>query len=243
MPLRMSARLLASAGALALAASLSSCGFNYATDRVYDVAAGTTNREGSVDVLSAVIVSAQPGSGTLITSFSNNNVSQGAKVTGIAPGGQSSVQVESFQPIKVPGGGLVNLADSGGITIKAPNLQAGDIETLKFSFGDGSSEDVDIPVVWACNEWQGLDTSASSSSASASASSSTSSSASVSQSASSSRSTSGSKSSSPTSSPSPTETSQPPAASSSTTSSSSSASSSECAVPSSSAFPETSASE
>ena len=158
MPLRMSARLRAPVGALALAASLASCGFNYATDRVYDVAAGTTNRDASVDVLSAVIVSAQTGSGTLVTSFSNNDQGKVARVTDIAGGGQSSVQVENFHPIKIPAGGLVNLATSGtGIVLRAPDLRAGGFETLTFSFGDGSSEDVDIPVVPACNEWQGLD--------------------------------------------------------------------------------------
>ena len=251
MPLRMPARLLASVGAVALAASLSSCGFDYATDRVYDVAAGTTNRDAAVDVLSAVIVSAQQGSGTLITSFSNNDHAKSAKVTDIAPGAQSSVQVEGFSPITVPAGGLVNLAEAGTpVVVKASNLQSGDFETLKFTFGDGSSENLDIPVVWACNEWQGLDSSGSSSSSSSPSSSGSSGSSSSpsgagkhSSKASPSSSASSSASSSSAASPSPSETSEPPAASPSSPSSASSASSTECAVPSSSAFPETGTSE
>ncbi len=47
-----------SVGSLLLAAPLlSSCGFNYATDRPNTVAAGANNRDGAVDVLGAVIVS------------------------------------------------------------------------------------------------------------------------------------------------------------------------------------------
>jgi hypothetical protein len=235
--------LLASAGAVALAASLSSCGFNYATDRVYDVAAGTTNRDAPVDVLSAVIVSAQTGSGTLITSFSNNNFSKAATVTGITAGSGSDVQVENFQPIRIAAGGLVNLADRSPVVVKAPTLQAGDFETLKFSFDDGSSENVDIPVVWACNEWQGMDSSGSLASSSPSSSTSPSgkgtgtaaphgsSSASPSESPSGSASSAASGSSE---SASPSESGSVPAAPSS------SGTSTQCAVPSSSAFPESS---
>lgn len=162
MPLRMPARLLATAGALALAASLSSCGFDYATDRIYDVTAGTTNRDAGVDVLSAVVVSGQKGSGTLITSFSNNDQNASATVTGISgAGGSSDLQVQGFQPIDIAGGELVNLAEQPSpVIVKAPDLEAGDFVTLDFTFASGSTEDVDVPVVPACYEWKGLDKSA-----------------------------------------------------------------------------------
>lgn len=246
MPLRMSARLLASAGALALAASLSSCGFNYATDRVYDVAGGTTNRSETVDVLSAVIVSAQPGSGTLITAFANKDESTPIKVTDIAGVGQTGLQVVGFKPITVAPGGAVNLASTGGIVVKSAHLGAGRFLTLKFTFNNGKSEDVDIPVVWACNEYAGYDRSASGSSGSASPSSSAPS-ASASSSASSSSSASAgsassSSSSSPSQSPSPTETSQPPVSTPSSVGSNT-ATPTQCAIPSSSAFPETGSAE
>ena len=71
----MQHRLLVTAAAVvALAAPLSSCGFDYATDRVYTPASGANNREGEVDVLSAVVVSAAEGSGTFVASLSNNGV-------------------------------------------------------------------------------------------------------------------------------------------------------------------------
>ena len=58
---RRSLRLVAGALVLALPL-LGACGFDKATDRVYTPAAGTNYRSGDIDVLSAVIVSAQPGS-------------------------------------------------------------------------------------------------------------------------------------------------------------------------------------
>ena len=70
----MQHRLLVSAATVvALAAPLSSCGFDYATDRVYTPGSGANNREGDVDVLSAVVVSAAEGSGTFVASLANNS--------------------------------------------------------------------------------------------------------------------------------------------------------------------------
>jgi hypothetical protein len=62
---RRSLRLVVGALVLALPL-LASCGFDKATDQVYTPGAGTDDRSGDVDVLSAVIVSAQPGPGTFI---------------------------------------------------------------------------------------------------------------------------------------------------------------------------------
>ena len=65
---------LASAGALVLATvTLSSCGFNYATDKVYTPAEGVNNRDSRVDVLNAAIVATEDGKGTFVASLSNND--------------------------------------------------------------------------------------------------------------------------------------------------------------------------
>ena len=70
----MRLRSLATAAAVvALAAPLTSCGFDYATERTYTPAGGANNREGVVDVLSAVVVSGAEGSGTFVASLSNND--------------------------------------------------------------------------------------------------------------------------------------------------------------------------
>jgi hypothetical protein len=166
MQLRTSARLLASAGALLLAATLSSCGFDYATDRVYTPAAGVNDRDAKVDVLGAVVVAAQDDSGTFIASFANNNQEDTATVTSIAPGegDDNSLKIESFDPIEIPAGGLVNLATEGGIPVTG-DFTVGSFLDLKITFGDGESVEMQVPSVTNCGEFEGLDTSKGSQSA------------------------------------------------------------------------------
>jgi hypothetical protein len=170
MPLRPSARLLAAAGALLLAAPvLTSCGFDYATDRDYTPGAGTNDRDALVDVLAAVVVSGQEGSGTFIASFANNDEDDAATVSGLSGSvshtddsgkeTSSDLTVDSFSPITVPAGGLVNLATDGGITLSG-DFAAGDFLDLTVSFGDGSSVDLEVPTYASCGDYEGLDTSA-----------------------------------------------------------------------------------
>jgi hypothetical protein len=158
MQLRMSARVLAAAGALALATVLSSCGFDYATDRVYTPGAGVNDRDAMVDVLGAVVVSAQDGSGTLIASFANNDQENTATVSSIAgTGDDSDVKADSFQPIQVDAGQLVNLATDGGVVLTGDAISSGGHVMLEIGFGDGDSVELDVPIVPPCYEYEGLD--------------------------------------------------------------------------------------
>ncbi|MEP9363530.1 hypothetical protein ABLE68_11240 [Nocardioides sp. CN2-186] len=161
MHLRQSVRLLAAAGALVLATPvLASCGFNYATDRVYTPGSGVNDRDASVDVLSAVVVSAQSGSGTFIASFANNNADESATVTSIVGSGDDAdLKVTMSGPIEIAPQGLVNLATDGGVPITG-DLEAGQTVSLTITFGDGSSVDMTPPVVADCGDYSGLDTSA-----------------------------------------------------------------------------------
>jgi len=154
MQLRPSSRLLAATGALLLAASLSSCGFGYATDRVYTPANGANERDAGVDVLNAVIVSGQEGSGTFIASFANNSQSEEASVDEFAGAGDDA-------SLHAPGQ-LVNLADDGGIAVTG-DLAAGDFVTVTMTFGDGQSVEMDVPTVTACGVYEGMDASGGSS--------------------------------------------------------------------------------
>jgi hypothetical protein len=161
MHLRQSARLLAAAGILVIAAPLlASCGFDYATDRVYTPCTGVNERDEAVDVLGAVVVSAQSGSGTFIASFANNHSVEPATVTTLAGvGDDADLQVDSFEPIEIPAQGLVNLADDGGLPVQG-DVEAGLSLALKVTFGDGTSVDVIAPIVSDCGDYSGLDTSA-----------------------------------------------------------------------------------
>ena len=61
-------------GALLLTAALSSsCGFELGTDRIYTPANGANDRDGEIDVLSAQVVSPEPGTGVFIASLCNNS--------------------------------------------------------------------------------------------------------------------------------------------------------------------------
>lgn len=155
MPQRRTLALATSA--LALCAPLiTSCGFDYATDRLYTPAAGVNVRDASVDVLGAVVVSAEDGSGTFVASFANNSTDEPATVEALEGSDQSGLTIGDFSPIEVPAGGLVNLADEGGIEVGG-EVTAGEFVPLVLQFGDGEQIEVDVPVVTNCGTYEGLD--------------------------------------------------------------------------------------
>ena len=156
----MQHRLLVTAAAVvALAAPLSSCGFDYATDRDYTPGSGANNREGEVDVLSAVVVSAAEGSGTFVASFSNNDPDEEQTFTAVA-GEDATVTAAEFEPITIAPGGLVNLAEPAAGIVVTGEFGAGDVVPLTVDFGNGERVSLNVPVV--SNEtgyWEGMDAS------------------------------------------------------------------------------------
>jgi hypothetical protein len=159
---RRSLRLVV--GALVLAAPLlTSCGFDKATDRVYTPAAGINDRDGDVDVLSAVIVSAQTGSGTFIASLSNNltKADDTETLTGVASADDSSGL--TFTPaslsIDIAPRGFVNLVDEEPIVVRG-DFTPGQVEKVTLTFASGDTTTMDVPVVYACNAYEDLDVSA-----------------------------------------------------------------------------------
>ena len=158
MHLRPPARLLAVGGALALATVLSSCGFNYATDRIYTPAAGVNDRTTDVDILGAVVVSGQDGSGTFMASFANNLQDEPSTVESLAGGGDTAeLEIADFEPLEIPPGELVNI-QSEGIGVQG-DYGPGGYVGLVITFGNGDSAVMDVPVVAPCDEFTGLDTS------------------------------------------------------------------------------------
>ena len=156
----MQHRLLVSAATVvALAAPLSSCGFDYATDREYDVTSANSNRDGEVDVLGAVVVSAAEGSGTFVASFSNNDTTEEQTFTAVA-GQDATVTAAEFEPITIPAGGLVNLAEPAADVVLTGEFTAGDVVPLTVDFGNGERISLNVPVV--SNDtgyWEGMDAS------------------------------------------------------------------------------------
>src|SRR4051812_42520560 len=190
--------LALAAGALLLGSPvLTSCGFDYATDRVYTPANGANDRDASVDVLGAVVVAAQDDSGTFIAAMSNNDNLKPTRLDSFDGGEKGNLTASGFTPVKIPAAGLVNLANDGGIAVTG-DFKPGDFVSVKLGFATGEDVSVEVPVVTACGYYTDLDTSASSGSASSgsasSGSASSSASASSSPSASASESASGSSS-------------------------------------------------
>jgi hypothetical protein len=156
MQLRRSFALTAAALALT-APALTSCGFDAGTQRVYTPANGVNNREGEVDVLGAVVVSTQEGSGTFIASLSNNSTTEPASLTEIAPAAGGDVTAADFQPVEVKADSLVNLAEPPADIKLTGDFKSGDFVELALGFDNGERTVVEVPVVDNSGYFEGLD--------------------------------------------------------------------------------------
>jgi len=149
-------RLALTVGALVLTVpGVAACGFNYATDRAYTPANGVNDKSGQVDVLNAMIVSASEGSGTFITTLSNNSA-ETIHLESLSFGSNSTIQVAGFDPIEVRPRGAVNLADGQGIKVSG-DFASGDFVSLSLGFDSGETADMEVPVVVADDEYDGYD--------------------------------------------------------------------------------------
>ncbi len=151
---------LSAASLLLAAPMLTSCGFDYATDRPYTPAAGTNDREGSVDVLGAVIVSGEKDSGTFIAALSNNDQEQGVAFEALSGAGDAGIQAESFSPMPITPGGLLNLSQKGGVPVTG-SFGAGEVVPLSIGLDNGERVTLDVPVVENSGYFAGYDATAS----------------------------------------------------------------------------------
>ena len=158
-------RTLATASAgLALIAALGACGFDYPTDKVNNVTAGTNYRSGTVDVLNAAIVSKTDNLGTFVATFVNTSLTTPITVNSMAGDG-TAVGAVTMDPFPISPNGLVNLADGGGISVQG-TFTKGQFVTLTIDFDNGETATLQVPVVDDAGYWEGLDTATPSSSTS-----------------------------------------------------------------------------
>lgn len=153
MPFRRSLALTTAAVALATT-GLSSCGFDYATDRYYTPSTGTNDHDGTVDVLAAVVVSTEPGSGTFIASLSNGDRDEDVSLTEL---GMTDGTPVEFEPVLVEKGSLVNLAEPPAEIEITGEFEAGDFIELALGFDNGERVVLDVPVVENGGYYAGLD--------------------------------------------------------------------------------------
>ncbi|WP_344041225.1 hypothetical protein [Nocardioides panacihumi] len=148
-------RALAVAGLVAVAAPLlSSCGFNYATDRPNVIANGGYHIEGDIHVLAARIVAPSDGTGTFVATITVDPSAADTKLTGLSGDG---VTAGTFTPIEVKSGGSANLFTDGGIPVTG-DFKAGDDKPVTLTFDNGSSIEVGAVVVKQCHEYSDVQT-------------------------------------------------------------------------------------
>jgi copper(I)-binding protein len=137
-------RRLAAVALVLLVPVLGACGFGYQTDQVYQPATGVNNRSGTVDVLNAVVVSSVNGEGTFVASLVNKSDDKDDSLVSMSGDG---LTIQLTAPVKVPAGSLVNLADTGAVSVTGDTVQAGKFVRLTLTFESGQSTEINAPVV------------------------------------------------------------------------------------------------
>lgn len=140
---------------LPLATVLTSCGFDYPTDRVNTIAAGTNNREATVDVLGARVVAYADGKGRLIgTLVYNDNDADGPATLDEVSGADVTV---ASPGVEVRPNRHVNLAaeDVPAIAVDG-DFSAGDVLRLTYVFSTSESVTLEVPVVKPCGQYEDI---------------------------------------------------------------------------------------
>ena len=157
MPLRRNLAIALGAVALCLP-TVSACGFEPSTNRPYTPAAGANADDGVLKVLGAVVVSANPGSGTFVASLSNDDRTTADAFDSLTPGTGSDFGAGTFTPVEVKPGALVNLATDGGVPVTG-DFNSGNFLSVVVGFTSGGRVEMKVPVVADGGDFAGLDTS------------------------------------------------------------------------------------
>jgi hypothetical protein len=137
-------RRLAAVALVLLVPALGACGFNYQTDQVYQPGVGVNNRDGKVDVLGAVVVSSVDGEGTFVASLVNKDQEDGDSLIQVTA---EDLDANISAPVEVPAGTLVNLADTGAVSVSGDTVKAGKFARVTLTFESGQRTEVNAPVV------------------------------------------------------------------------------------------------
>lgn len=146
---------LLAVGALLAVPLLSSCGFDYATDRVNTISAGVNDRSGQVDVLGAVVIAGEDNRGVFAATLANNSLTDDDALTGMSQI-DDEAHVAPIDPATVatdvPANSQVNLFDTSGIGVQG-SFAAGDFVEVTLEFESGQTTTMLIPVVTPCHQY------------------------------------------------------------------------------------------
>jgi hypothetical protein len=148
---------LAAAVLLLAAPALTSCGFDYATDRVNTIAPGANDRSGTVKVLGAVVIAEAEGSGVFVATLANSGGEEDSLDQLGAEGGEEgsptlAVAGDDVPTVEIPAGGRVSLIEEGGIPVEG-EFGAGDFVEISLTFGSGQTTTIEANVVRACFQY------------------------------------------------------------------------------------------
>ena len=135
-------RRLAALAMVLLVPVLGAC--QYQTDQVYQPSVGVNDRDGTVDVLGAVVVSSLDGEGTFVASLVNKDTSKDDTLVSMTGDG---LDVQLTAPVKLPADTLVNLADTGAVSVTGDTVKPGKFARLTLTFESGQTTEVNAPVV------------------------------------------------------------------------------------------------
>lgn len=139
--------------ALPLAGALTSCGFDYPTDRINQIAAGANDREGTVDVLGARILAGSDGHGRLIGTLANNNAEDASLDAVTSEDAGLTAEVEG---VEIAPGGRVNLSQDVEVAVSG-EFSAGQVVPLVYEFSTGETVELNVPVVKPCFQYADIE--------------------------------------------------------------------------------------
>lgn len=135
-------RRVATGALLLIVPLVGACGFDARTDQPYQPATGTNERTvNGVDVLNALVVSAQNGQGT----FGGSLVLPDAAAKPVQLVSISEGTINGTVTVKP--GQVVNLAQSGAVRMQGSDIVAGRFVPLTLSFSDGKTVQLNVPIV------------------------------------------------------------------------------------------------
>lgn len=135
-------------------AALTSCGFDYPTDRVNNIAAGVNDRDASVDVLGIRVLAFADGEGRLIGALANNLTEEPAELTSVTA--EDGVATFDFEPVEIGPNAGINLADDSYVIPATGDFAAGEFIDLEFTFDTGETVGVNAPVVKPCFQYEDI---------------------------------------------------------------------------------------
>ena len=136
--------------ALVLAPVLSSCGFEEATDFENNIIVGANDRSGEVDVLAAVVVSAEDGEGVFVATLTNTSTTEPITLIGITGEGLTITEPSMLEVRK---GGFVNLAEGDTPIEVSGDFEAGNYVPVTLEFSNGEQAVMQVPVRRNCGDY------------------------------------------------------------------------------------------